>query len=162
MTLGGDPQDLRDLARGLYRAAEEIDDVQRRVATAQGVQWRGPAADRFLADVRAKGTRIEQSSQATRAAAAALEVLAAALEARQAAIAAAMAAVELRLEQARRTIVHGAAQAGEAVGDAVSDAVSDAQRLLIDQAHEVLEHSGPIPQPGHPEWLRLAERLGAS
>ncbi|MBP6995075.1 MAG: hypothetical protein KBB39_02925 [Phycicoccus sp.] len=153
MTLGGDPRDLRDLARGLRRAADEIDDVQRRVALAQGVLWRGPAADRFLAEVRGHGPRIERSSEATRAAAASLEALAIALEVRQAAIQAAMAAVESQLAQARHTIASGAAQA--------QDTVTDLERTLIDRAKQALERVGPLPLPGHPDWLLLADRLAA-
>ena len=130
MTLGGDPRDLRDLARGLRRAADEIDDVQRRVALAQGVLWRGPAADRFLA-----------------------EALAIALGVRQAAIQAAMAAVESQLAQARHTIASGAAQA--------QDTVTDLERTLIDRAKQALERVGPLPLPGHPDWLLLADRLAA-
>ena len=50
-------------------------------------------------------------------------------------------------------IASGAAQA--------QDTVTDLERTLIDRAKQALERVGPLPLPGHPDWLQLADRLAA-
>ena len=52
-----------------------------------------------------------------------------------------------------RSIASGAAQA--------QDTVTYLERTHIDRAKQALERVGPLPLPGHPDWLLLADRLAA-
>lgn len=152
MTIGGDPEELRRLARQLRRQASEVDDTAARVRRAEGVRWVGLAADRFRERLAQHGREIEQTRGDLVAAAARLDRLADVLEERQRAIARAMAFVEDELDAARRTVTSFAGR--------VWDTLTAQEKSAEQAARDLLGRIPSLPSPGHPVWVDLARQIG--
>ncbi len=152
MGLGGDPDELRRMARRLREQAGEVEHTAGRVGRAEGVEWVGLSADRFRDRLREHGREIARTRRELVDASSALDHLADELEERQLAIARAMDLVEAELSAARRTV------SGFAGG--VWDTLTGAERAAERAARGLLDSVTHLPSPGHPDWLDLARRMG--
>jgi ABC-type transporter Mla subunit MlaD len=151
MAVGGDPEAIRMLARGLRTQAGDVGHTAGRVRSGQGIEWVGLAADRYRERLRERARDIDETREAVLAAAGRLDELADTLEDRQRAIARAAAEVEDALDGARRTVTRFAG----AVWDDLSGAEQSAER----GARRLLDTVRELPAPGHPDWIDLARRL---
>lgn len=152
MNIGGNPEELRRLARQLRQQAIDVDDTASRVRRAEGVRWVGLAADRFRERLAQHGRDIEQTRRELVAAAASMDHLADVLEERQRAIARAMAFVEDELDSARRTVTSFAGR--------VWDTLTAGERAAERSARDLLDRVRQLPAPGDPGWLGLARQIG--
>jgi uncharacterized protein YukE len=153
MAAGGDPEAIRQHARRLRAAAEDVGRTGDRVRAGAGVAWAGVAADRYRERLAEHGGRVAAARDEVLRAAGALETLADRVEARQAAIRRAMRFVEDRLDEARRTV--------RRLGGVADDALTAAEHAARDTARSVLGTvGGGLPAPGAPDWSGLADRIG--
>lgn len=149
MTVGGDPDEIRDEARRLRGLATEIEPEIAVVRRSEGVQWHSVSADRFRDRMREHARDMDDARLEVLEAAAALDRLADALTERQRAIRAAMNAVHDLLDGARRTVA--------GIIDSGAEALSEAEKA----AERLLENPPALPVLGDPRWVDLAKKLGA-
>ena len=152
MALGGNPDELRALARRLRTDAGEVEHTATRVRQGQGIHWVGLAAERYRERLREHGTQIDRTRDEILSAAARLDELADTLEERQRAIARAMSLVDDALASARDTV-------GRFAGE-VWDTLTGAEQAAEETARDLLGSVRELPPPGHPDWVDLAKRLG--
>lgn len=152
MALGGNPEELRTLARRLRTDAGEVGHTATRVRQGQGIHWVGLAAERYRGRLREHGAQIDRTRDEILTAASRLDELADALEERQRAIARAMDLVDDALTSARDTI-------GRFAGD-VWDTLTGAEKAAEETARDLLDSVRELPSPGHPDWVDLARRIG--
>lgn len=121
MGIGGDPQDVRAIARRIRLWADEVDDDAASVQQAQQIDWRSTAASSFIDKIQTRYEQTTAVAESMRDAADAVDHLADVLEERQ---------DELSdlLEQAGRTI----ADAEQMLRDGVTDLIGGVQSLADD------------------------------
>lgn len=152
MTLGGDPDRLRDLARDLRREADAVDAERIRVTASDGLTWQGPSGERYRERLAEHGLGLHRTRDAITEAATEMDRHADILEERQRLIRLAQDRVESALEDARSTI-------GRYVGMAW-DALTDRETGIVRGAQNLLDRVDDLPAPGSPEWQSVAKRLG--
>ncbi len=150
--IGGDPEELHDLATRTRRWAAELDDTAAAVAQGRGVQWAGPAADRYRDRLVAHALAVEAARGEVDGLAGALDALGDALAERQAQIRRAEVFVLGIVDDARRT--------AERLAGVAEDILSFGERAARDTAHFVLDTVVSLPLPGEPAWEGLAKQLG--
>jgi hypothetical protein len=151
MALGGNPEDLRSLARRLHRHADDVETTATRVKAGQGIQWAGAAGDRFRQRLLDLGEELEASRALVTEAATNTDALANTLEERQRAIAAAMDKAKEALGQARNTV--------QQFAGAVWDDLTHAEKAAQEGAQAVLAAVKELPPPGDPRWLEIARKV---
>jgi hypothetical protein len=151
MILGGNPEDLRSLARRLRKHADEVEATTTKVKAGQGIQWTGAASDRFRERLIDLGQNLESSRQSVIDAATKADALADVLEERQRAIAAAMDQAMDALDQARGTVQKFAGKVWNDLTHAEQDAENGAK--------EVLKAVQELPPPGDPRWLEILGKV---
>lgn len=152
MALGGDPEQIRHLARRLRTEADDVEHTAARVRAGSGVHWVGAASERYRERLRGHAREIDETRDQLLHAATRLDHLADTLEERQRAIARAMELVDDALGSARRTISN--------VAGAVWDELTGAEKSAEQAARSLLDSVTQLPAPGHPDWLDLARRVG--
>ncbi|MBW3086976.1 hypothetical protein KEM60_03206 [Austwickia sp. TVS 96-490-7B] len=152
MTIGGDPNALRDIANHLRRDARDIEDMSARVRQHYGITWHGPAAERFREKIEQHVRDLGSTADETFEAARAVDTLAHALEERQRAIEAAQRVVTDAIHNAERTVSGLAGRAWDTISHADSEIYRNAKVLLDGVPH--------LPPPGSPGWLDLARKIG--
>lgn len=152
MTLGGDPNRLRDLARDLRREADLVDAERIRVMASDGLSWQGPAGERYRDRLAEHGLGLHRTRDALAEAATEMGRHADILEERQRLIRIAQERVENAIQDARSTL-------GRYVGLAW-DALTDREFGIVKTAQSFLGGIGDLPVPGAPEWQDVARRLG--
>lgn len=150
--IGGNPEEIRRLARILRTQAERTVDIKDAVARGQGVPWVGLAGDRFRERLANECREMERTRAEILDAASALDRLADELEERQAAIRRAMDFVDGELSKARSTVQRFAGE--------VWDTLTGAEKSLHSSARRLLDSVDDLPPIGHPDWLDLARRVG--
>lgn len=152
MTIGGDPAYLRDIAAALRQDAGAIDQAADRTRRLHGVDWHGPAAERFRDRVTDHVREITRTREAVLAAARSVDALADDLEERQRLIEAARRAVLNAVRNAERAVE----RVGEYAWNTLTQAEADGYRA----ARTLLDRTAELPSRGAPEWLDLARTLG--
>lgn len=152
MALGGSPDQIRNEARRVRAATEDLDGPRSRLRSGHGVQWVGVAGDRFRERLAEHATAVGRRQEDALEVAAALERLADALEERQAAIRRAQELVEDAVDGARRLL--------DRIGDHAEDVLTATDKAARTAARSVLGTAASRPQAGAPEWLELARKVG--
>lgn len=133
MGIGGDPQDIRAIARRIQLWANGVDDDAASVLRAKQIDWRSTAASSFLDKIETRHTQTVAVADSMREAADAIDHLADVLEDRQDAL------MDL-LEQAGKTI----ADAEQMVRDGVTDLLGGVESL----ANEAKEKAEDLVEGG--------------
>lgn len=151
MALGGNPEDLRSLARRLRKQADEVEATATRLKAGQEVQWTGIAAVRFQERLAAHGQELETSRDSVTSAATKADQLADALEERQRAIAAAIDKLNDAANQARSTLNRFAG--------AVWEDLTNLEQANQRKAEHLLDELKDPPALGDPHWIDIAKEL---
>lgn len=126
MNLGGDPQDLRDLARRIRTWADSVDDDAANVFKVTGVEWESTAATGFADMLKAKHKDTGEVAVSMREAAEKLDDLANTLEDRQQTLNNLLAAAGKTIEDAEEMVRDGATD----LLDGAKSLADDAKDLL--------------------------------
>lgn len=150
--IGGNPEELRDLARDVRRWSAELADVASAVAAGRGVRWESTAADRYRDRLAAHARDVAAARDEVDQVAASLTALADTLQERQAAIRRAQDLVLGVLDDARRTVSR--------LWDVAEDVLTSGERAARSAAQELLRTVPALPAPGEAAWEDLARRVG--
>ena len=151
MAIGGSPAEIRREAARVRTWADSLEGTGDRVRTGHGVEWVGPAGDRFRERLADHAADVGTSRQEELDLARALDHLADTLEERQAAIRRAQEIVEDALDGARGVLGR--------LGDLASDLLSDGEQAARSAARDLVRTLASTPPPGSPDWLNIAQRV---
>jgi uncharacterized protein YukE len=127
MGIGGDPQDVRAVARRIRSWADEVDDDATSVRQAKQIDWKSTAASSFVAKIETRYDEVTAVAESMRDAADAVDHLADVLEDRQ-------DTLNDLLEKAGKTL----ADAEDMVRDGVTDLIGGVTSLA-DEARKKAE-----------------------